>query len=94
MRDDQTVAEMANEVLLRQAKARADRDGEPIEAAMGAVVGTEAGRQLVDLRDGPHGGEGVEEWQVGIARERARERAEDLGGRLGEELLPEHSTHG
>jgi hypothetical protein len=94
MRDDQTVAEMANEVLLRQAKARADRTGEPIEAALRAVVGTEAGKQLADLRDGPHGDEGVEEWQVGIARERAQERAEDLGGRLGEEEVPEHPTHG
>jgi hypothetical protein len=93
MHDDQTVAEMANEVLLRQAKARADRTGEPIEATMRAVVGTEAGRQLVGLRDGPHGGEGVEEWQVGIARGRARERAEDLGGHLDEEV-PEHPTHG
>ncbi len=93
MRDDQTVAEMANEVLLRQVKARADRNGEPIDAAMKAVVGTEAGKQLTDLRDGPHGGEGVEEWQVGIAQERARERAEALGGCLGEEI-PEHSTHG
>jgi hypothetical protein len=93
MRDDQTVAEMANEVLLRQAKARADRDGEPIEAAMRAVVGTEAGRQLVDLRDGPHADEGVEDWQVGVARERAREREEALGGRLDEEV-PGHPTHG
>ena len=93
MRDDQTVAEMANEVLLRQAKARADRNGEPIEAAMKAVVGTEAGGQLADLRDGPHGDEGVEEWQVGIAQERARERAEDLGGRLGERV-PVHPAHG
>ena len=92
MRDDQTVAEMVNEVLLRQAKARADRNGELIEAAMSAVVGTEAGRQLVGLRDGPHGDEGVEEWQVGIARERERERAGALGGRLGK--IPEHSTHG
>jgi hypothetical protein len=93
MRDDQTVAEMANEVLLRQAKARADRSGEPIEAAMRAVVGTEAGKQLRELRDGPHGDEGVEEWQVGIAQERAQERAEAFGGRLGEEV-PEHPTHG
>ncbi len=93
MRDDQTVAEMANEVLMRQAKARADRSGEPIEAAMRAVVGTEAGRQLADLRDGPHGDEGVEEWQVGIAQERARERAEALGERL-EEEVSEHPTHG
>ena len=93
MRDDQTVAEMANEVLLRQAKARADRSGEPIEAAMRAVVGTEAGEQLAELRDGPHGDEGVEEWQVGMAKERARERAEALGGGP-EEELPEHPTHG
>ena len=93
MQPEQTVAEMANEVLLRQAKARADRNGEPIEAAMGAVVGTEAGKQLRQLRDGPHSEESVEEWQVGIARERARERAEALGGRLVEEV-PEHSTHG
>ena len=93
MRDDQTVAEMANEVLLRQAKARADRNGEPFEAAMKAVVGTEAGKQLTGLRDGPHGDEGVEEWQVGIARQRARERAGALGGRLGEEI-PEHPAHG
>ncbi len=93
MRDDQTVAEMVNEVLMRQAKARADRNGEPIETAMRAVVGTEAGRQLADLRDGPHGDEGVEEWQVGIAQERARERAEALGERL-EEEVSEHPTHG
>ena len=93
MRDDQTVAEMANEVLMRQAKARADRSGEPIEAAMKAVVGAEAGEQLAELRDGPHADEGVEEWQVGIAKERARERAEALGGRLDEEV-PEHPTHG
>ena len=82
MRDDQTVAEMVNEVLMRQAKARADRSGDSIEAAMRAVVGTEAGRQLADLRDGPHGDEGVEEWQVGIAQERTRELARVLGERL------------
>ena len=92
MRNDQTVAEMANEVLMRQAKARADRSGEPLEEAMGDVVNTEAGRQLRELRDGPHGDEGVEEWQVGMARERARERVEQLGKRL--EEAPEHPMHG
>jgi hypothetical protein len=60
---------------------------------MRAVVGTGTGRQLAGLRDGPHGGEGIEEWQVGIARERARERAEALGVRLVEEA-PDHPTHG
>lgn len=94
MQPEQTVAEMANEVLVRQAKARSDRSGEPIEAAVAVVVGTEAGRQLAELRDGPHADESVEEWQVGIARERAKTRAEDLGGRLGEEEVPEHPTHG
>ena len=75
MRDDQTVAEMADEVLMRQAEARADRSGEPIEAAMRAVVGTEGGRQLAELRDGPHAEEGVEEWQAGLLEERAEQRA-------------------
>ena len=92
MRDDQTVAEMANEVLIRQAKAQADRSGEPIEEAMEAVLNTEAGQQLRELRDGPHGDEGVEEWQVSMARERAQERVQQLGKRL--EEVPEHPTHG
>jgi hypothetical protein len=92
MREDQSVAEMANEVLTRQAKTRAARRGEPIEEAMEAVVDTEAGRQLVELRDGPHGEEGVEETQVEAARERAKERAEELGKRLGE--TPGHPEHG
>jgi len=65
---------MANEVLTRQAKARADRRGGPIEGAMEAVLNTEAGRELRELRDGPHGEEGVQE---------AQERAEDLGKRFG-----------
>ena len=86
MREDQSVAEMANEVLMRQAKARAQRRGEPIEEAMEAVLDTEAGQQLRELRDGPHGEEGVEEAQVDAARERAKERTEELGRRLGEPL--------
>jgi hypothetical protein len=84
VRDAQTVAEMANEVLMRQAKARADRSGEPIEEAMKAVLNTEAGKQLKELRDGPHGEEGVEEWQVSIAQERYREWVEHLDKRLEE----------
>jgi hypothetical protein len=92
VRDEQTVAEMANEVLLRQAKARADRSGEPIEEAMKDVLASEAGKQLRELRDGPLGEEGVEEWQVGMARERAQQRVERLGKRLDE--TSEHPTHG
>jgi hypothetical protein len=90
--EDRSVEEMANEVLMRQAKARADRTGEPIEEALEAVLDTEAGTQLRELRDVHHDEESVEEWQVGLARERAEERAEDLGDHLGE--TPEHPTHG
>ena len=92
MRKDQSLTEMANEILMRQAKARAERRGEPIEDAMEAVLSTEAGKQLRELRDGLHGQESVEESQVEVARERAEEREEDLGKRLGE--LPESPTHG
>ena len=92
MREDQSVAEMANEVLIRQAKARAERSGEPIEEAREAVLDTEAGKQLMELRDGPHSEEGIEEAQVEAARERAQERVEDLGKRLGE--TPGHPAHG
>jgi hypothetical protein len=92
MREDQSVAEMADEVLMRQAKVRAQRRGEPIEEAMEAVLDSEAGQQLAQLRDGPHCEEGVEETQVDAARKRAKERAEELGGGLGE--TPGHPAHG
>ena len=92
MREDQSVAEMANEVLMRQAKIRSDRSGEPIEVAMEAVLNTEAGKQLRELRNGPHAEERVEEAQVGAARERAQKRVEDLGKRL--EEYPDVPTHG
>jgi predicted component of type VI protein secretion system len=89
---ERSVEEMANEVLMRQAKARADRTGESIEEAMEAVLNTEAGTQLKELKDTPRGEESVEEWQVGMAQERAEERAEHLGDHL--EEPPEHPTHG
>ena len=92
MSEDRSVEEIANEVLMRQAKARADRSGEPIEEALEAVLNTEAGTQLRELRDVPHDEESVKEWQVGMARERAEERAEDLGDHL--EEPPEHPRHG
>ena len=90
--EDRSVEEMANEVLMRQAKIRAERSGEPIEEALEAVLNTEAGTQLRELRDAPHEEESVEEWQVSMARERAEEREEDLGDHL--EEPPERPTHG
>lgn len=87
--EGQSVEEMAHEVLMRQAKARAERTGESIEEAMEAVLNTEAGAQLRELRDVPRDEESVEEWRVGMARERAEQRAEDLG-----DHLEEHPAHG
>ena len=78
MHNKQIVADMANEVLARQA-ARARRSGETFGEALGAVLRSEAGRQLQELRDGVHGSERADEWQEGIAWERAQERPEALG---------------
>ena len=92
MSEDPSVNEMAHEVLMRQAKARAERTGESIEEAMEAVLDTEAGAQLRALRDVPPDEESVQEWQVGMARKRAEERAEDLGEHL--EEPSERPRHG
>ena len=79
MRRKQKVAEMADEVLARQARTRADQTGEPFEEALEAVMSTEAGRQLKELRNGLHHDERAQEWQESLARERAEERADALG---------------
>jgi hypothetical protein len=75
MQKNQRVADMAVDVLARQAGARAQRTGEPFEEALKAVLETEAGRQLADLRDGPHGYERAQEWQEDLRREREKERS-------------------
>ena len=77
MQKNQRVAEMAIDVLARQAGERAERTGEPFEEALKAVLDTEAGRQLGELRDGPHRDERAQEWQEDLVRDRARERAEE-----------------
>src|SRR5215217_6965492 len=65
---------MAFDVLRRQAVARTQRTGEALEEALKVVLETEAGRQLVELRDGPHRGEGAKRWQEDLARKRGQER--------------------
>src|ERR671916_3311258 len=71
MKKKQRVADMADEVLARQARRRARRTGEPFEEALEAVRKTGAGQQLEELRDGPHGVERAQEWQGGMALGRA-----------------------
>ncbi len=74
MRADQLVRDMVHSVLSRQAMASAERTGEPFEDALSAVLRTEAGRQLEELRLGPHGAERADRWQAGLAPERDKER--------------------
>jgi hypothetical protein len=74
MQKDQSITEMATEVLARQAGARARQTGESLEEALKAVLETEAGRRLAHLRDGPHRDERAEQWQPNLLRERAEER--------------------
>jgi hypothetical protein len=74
MHKNQRVAEMAIDALARQAGERAERTGEPFEEALKAVLKTEAGRQLGELRDGPHRDEKAQEWQEDLMQQRARER--------------------
>jgi hypothetical protein len=77
MQENQSVSEMATEVLARQAGARAKHTGESLEAALRAVLQTEAGRRLVKLRNGPHRDEKADEWQPNLPRERAEERRQE-----------------
>jgi hypothetical protein len=74
MQQNQSVSEMATEVLARQAGARAKRTGESLEEALRAVLQTEAGRRLGQLRDGEHRDERAEQWQPSLLQERAEER--------------------
>ena len=71
---EQTVLEMVEEVLERQAKALADNTGQPFESALEIVARTEAGRQLRELRDGPNRHEKARDWQADLAWGRAEER--------------------
>jgi hypothetical protein len=75
MRAEQTVSEMAQEVLCRQARAIAQRTGESFVEALEAVVETPAGRQLEELRCGPHRDEETRYWQANLLSERVSEQA-------------------
>jgi hypothetical protein len=74
MHKNQRVTEMVNEVVARQAHAHAKQTGESFEVAFQSVLKTEAGRQLRELRDGPHGSTIASQWQGDLTRERRRER--------------------
>ena len=75
MRAEQTVNEMAQEVLWRQARALTQRTGGPFIGALEAVVETPAGMQLEELRCGPHQEEEMRYWQANLLFERVSEQA-------------------
>jgi hypothetical protein len=77
MQKNQSVSEMATEVLARQAGARAKHTGESLEEALRAVLQTDAGRRLGQLRTGDHRDERADEWQPNLPQERAEERRQE-----------------
>ena len=78
MHPEQTVHQMVEEVLQRQAKVVLERSGCSPQEALEAVSHTEAGRQLGGLRDGPHAHESARDWQEGLLWERGFERLEGM----------------
>jgi hypothetical protein len=75
MRAEQTVNEMAQVVLSRQARTLAQRTGEPLLEALEAVLETPAGRQLEELKSGPHQEEEARYWQANLLFRRVSEPA-------------------
>jgi hypothetical protein len=71
---DQSVQEMAEEVIMRHAMALAHQSGDSLEDARQAVSDTEAGRQLRDLAQGEHRHEKAQDWQGSVFWGRAEER--------------------
>jgi hypothetical protein len=74
MQGNQNVSEMATEVLARQAAARAKHTGESLVEALEAVLQTEAGGRLGQLRDGPSRDDRADQWQSSLPLERTEER--------------------
>jgi hypothetical protein len=75
MRPEQTVSEMAQKTLLRQARDLAQRNAEPLLEALEAVVETPAGVLLEELRSGPHQEEEARYWQANLLFARVSEQA-------------------
>jgi hypothetical protein len=75
MRAEQTVNEMADEVLSRQARAQVQRTGQSHASARAAVIQTPAGRQLEELRCGVHQYKEVRYWQANLLFKRVSEQA-------------------
>src|SRR5215204_807539 len=65
---------MAEEVLVRQAKALVDRTGQPFETSLESVGETQAGRQLREWANSAYSEERAAKWQGSLPWQRAEER--------------------
>ena len=74
MHPEQTVSEMAEEVLRCQAKTLSDLTGQPFERAMSATLKSDAAQQLRELADGECREQKAAEWQASLPWARAEER--------------------
>jgi hypothetical protein len=73
LKREQTVFEMAEEVLAAQAKYLADQTGQSFEEALQIVADTVAGRQLRELANGEHRYKRARDWQARMYWDRAEE---------------------
>ncbi len=72
MWSEQTVSEMVQEILSRQARALVERTGQTFESALETVSKTVAGRKLVELGNNSHRDEKASDWQESLLRERTQ----------------------
>jgi hypothetical protein len=68
---NQSVFEMVEDILARQAKSLADKTGQPLERALDLV--TDAGQQLRELANGEYCNEKARDWQASMLWDRAEE---------------------
>ncbi len=95
MQQDQTVSQMAQEILTRQVRALAQRSGHSLEDARQAVSDTPAGRQLRDLAQGEHRHQKAKQWQASVFWERAEERfMHQIGSEALSRFAASRSTRG
>jgi hypothetical protein len=96
VQEDQSVSQMAEEVLMRQAKALAHRSGHSLEDARQTVSDTEAGRHLRESANGEHRYVKAGHWQASVFWERAEQRLMHLVGSeaLSRCVAARHSTRG
>ena len=74
MKQDQSVSQLTEQVLMRQTKALAQSSGYSLEDAQQAVSDTAAGRQLRVLAKGEHRHEKAQVWQASVFWDRVEER--------------------